>query len=529
MIEKKMSKIEKKVLVGFFILFFIPIYFVQSNVWYNGGGDNAFIGELMNEMVTTGKPHIQITAGFYHLFKLCAMKPDEVLKQKLEGPTPKKLNQFRKHTYLILYPLSLFTKVIPAKYLIPLLKVCSFLVLIFLIYALARSYNIDVITSVMVSLFVSIHPAWSWGLFYGEMYVDRLFLPLGLLFIMLLNKKDIPIKSLIFVVFLCALISERVGAICGIAILGQLVFNWKNINSTQRKQLISIAVVAIIITIALLKLYIRNSDYSSFSSSFSISGFMSLLENFPGFAIKLWVFIFLNIIIYGIFGCFNWKYSLITLGVMLPNVMGNIGGAEKTGWSTHYHTLYFPFLAFTVISGLGVLYNKLMQFKKPKLNLILLNLSIIGLFYVVASINLTAPLGFDFSKNPLKRSAFALTLDHMPLYMEGGGFDVLVNDKIKVDESIPRGVVVTTISHMYTALYEGREMYQYPAGVGIADYVVLPHRKKEPRFFGAVNYNGPEASNQLDIGLLVRLEELNFDLDNPTIIGPWAILKKKNK
>ena len=526
--EKQIGKFEKKVLSAVFLALFIPIFFVQTNVWYKGHGDNAFIGELMHEIVTTGKPNIKITAGFYHLFTLCAMKPDEVLKQKLEGPNPKKWNQFRKHTYLILYPISLLTKVISSKHLIPLLKTLSFLVLIFLIYGLARSYKIDVITSIAVCLFISIHPAWSWGLYYGEMYVDRLFLPLGLLFIILLNRTIIPIKSLVFVVFLCALISERVGAICGIAIIGQLVLNWKNIQQTQRKQLFSIAIIAILFSVILLKFYIQNSDYASFSSSFSVSGFLSLLQDFPGFATKLWVFMFLNILIYGIFGCFNWKYTLITLGVMLPNIMGNIGGAEKTGWSTHYHTLYFPFLAFTVVSGFGILYNKLIQLKKPRSNIIGLNIVTVALFCVVAAMSHTAPLKFDFSQNPFKKSALALTYTYLPLYMEGGGFDTFVNDKIKVDQSIPKGVVVTTVSHMYTALYEGREMYQYPAGVGIADYVVLPHRDNvKPRFFGAVNYNGAEATKQLDIGLFERLRELKFDLDNPVIIGPWAVLKKR--
>jgi hypothetical protein len=46
---------------------------------------------------------------------------------------------------------------------------------------------------------------------------------------------------------------------------------------------------------------------------------------------------------------------------MLPNIVGNIGGAEKTGWLTHYHSYYFPILSFSAAVGFVNIYNKFIK------------------------------------------------------------------------------------------------------------------------------------------------------------------------
>jgi hypothetical protein len=52
------------------------------------------------------------------------------------------------------------------------------------------------------------------------------------------------------------------------------------------------------------------------------------------------------------------RLALIAFGAMLPNILDNIAGAEKTGWSTHYHSVYFPFLVAAALIGFANLWKR---------------------------------------------------------------------------------------------------------------------------------------------------------------------------
>jgi hypothetical protein len=48
---------------------------------------------------------------------------------------------------------------------------------------------------------------------------------------------------------------------------------------------------------------------------------------------------------------FNIRFFLIALSSLLPNLFISIGGAEKTGLTTHYHSFYIPFLISGAVFG----------------------------------------------------------------------------------------------------------------------------------------------------------------------------------
>jgi hypothetical protein len=50
------------------------------------------------------------------------------------------------------------------------------------------------------------------------------------------------------------------------------------------------------------------------------------------------------------------RLAFLSFIVMMPNLIGNIGGAEKTGWLTHYHSYYFPILSFAATIGASKIY-----------------------------------------------------------------------------------------------------------------------------------------------------------------------------
>ena len=52
----------------------------------------------------------------------------------------------------------------------------------------------------------------------------------------------------------------------------------------------------------------------------------------------------------GIFAFFaGIRVAIIAMACLVPNVIITVGGAEFTGWTTHYHAMYFPILIFTAL------------------------------------------------------------------------------------------------------------------------------------------------------------------------------------
>ena len=70
---------------------------------------------------------------------------------------------------------------------------------------------------------------------------------------------------------------------------------------------------------------------------------------------------------------FNFKLLVIAIGSMAPNLLFSVGGAEKIGFSTHYHTYYIPFvICATVISFIN--FEKKSTFLK---NILIIKLALI--------------------------------------------------------------------------------------------------------------------------------------------------------
>ena len=522
-----MSVIEKKIVPIIFFLLFLPMLYMHSIEWFNGYGDNAFLGELINNISNTGKPSNQINASVYNLFTFLGKSPAEVLKRRLDGPDPKKINQFKKHTYLILYLISPLTYIMPDRILIPGLKILSFLSMIFLIYYFLRSKGVDIVSATIFCLFISSHPVWSYGL-YGQMYVDRLFLPLGTLFLFTLTSENIQRKWLLIISLLCFTITDRVGAICGMAIICFTLLNWKKYKG-NRVFLFSLAGALILGSLLIIKFYMNNSDYGSFSSSFHPRTFLNLYETYPGFSYKLHIFIFLNFLFFGFFGFFDLKTFLVAIILMIPNIMGNIGGAEKTGWYTHYHMLYFPFLVWALANGYIKIYKKFGKNFSIKRKIVF-NASICVLLLFFAGFYPYSSQNLAFDTKNLGQLAWIKGFTDFPSYLRNGHRYNGMQQRKNIEKQIPRNVIISTMEPLFTTLYKDREIHIYPAGIDIADYLILnysPNATEGTKYTGAASYAGPEAIKELDIGLNKRMVKLGFDVDNPIVIGPWAILEKK--
>src|SRR5439155_10104485 len=99
----------------------------------------------------------------------------------------------------------------------------------------------------------------------------------------------------------------------------------------------------------------HNPDNVSFSSA-SLN-FISIISMNGEAARAIYKFLFINVLLLVPFGIFAKRWAFIALCSLIPNLIGSIGGAEKLGWTTHYHSYYFPFLIIALIVGASALFK----------------------------------------------------------------------------------------------------------------------------------------------------------------------------
>ena len=59
---------------------------------------------------------------------------------------------------------------------------------------------------------------------------------------------------------------------------------------------------------------------------------------------------------------FSPRFLILSIFTIVPNLIVTVGGAEKVGFTTHYHSMYTPFLIFSAIMGL-IEINKMKNIK----------------------------------------------------------------------------------------------------------------------------------------------------------------------
>lgn len=167
----------------------------------------------------------------------------------------------------------------------------------------------------------------------GQFYPDRLFLIFFPLFLLVLErmKVDSTLKSIHFFVVLYLVnvtITERASIytalVCGVYFI-----------TSEHHRLLFLASAIVSATWSVYYYVSISTDvYTSgfFDSAKSISGLVDLLFSIQAF--KLLLFHVPGLILIRKM----WDLKVILLLAMFPNVFGNIGGAEKVGWVTHYMT-----------------------------------------------------------------------------------------------------------------------------------------------------------------------------------------------
>jgi hypothetical protein len=507
------------------------ITYIQYHKFVHGSAVRADTGFLleMTENIANGKGHISSIHAAMNLFH----KEDflttnaEVLCKKNLGKVKEEFRiVFESHRYYITYVVAAFAKVFDTKAIYYTTHVFGFFILLYMLYRILRESDVPIIPALLFLTLVFVHPAFSQSIS-GQLYAERFFIPFAMIFLYFLNKKGLSLLGLYFSASLICLVSERSPLMMGIFIFGYIILFWNNIEQKRKMHLVVIGTAILSFALYSMKV-LKESNLWYSKSTFMPSSVGELMDRFsnPSFMDNLLVFGIFSFIFLGIFSATKWKYFLMAFVMMIPNIVGNIGGAEKYGYLTHYHTLYFPFLVFA--SSLG--YIKLIGKFKQKKHYYILSIFMIGLILLSSAYS---PYSRNLSsKNMMQENALLKDLNLYPDIFDKKSFlRQYLGNYQKIADSIPDGSTVTSGEMAQVILWKDKINYFYPMGIDVADYAVLFVVKKNDKYeySGAISYLGAEEAKKIDKCMIKRMKNLGYDFKNQIILNSFAIIKRNKK
>lgn len=487
-------------------------------------GDCVFLSQLLDNIADSGQAisDVQDTMNDMLFHSGVLITPSEELCARpldSKGHAPDLMPY---HPYFILYALAPLTHFVPSNVLLPFLTAGGFFLLLGFVFSYLERKKCPFTLSVPFLVLLIVYPPWAQAL-QGQYYVERFFVPLMGLVLWLLHREDAPLWLLAAATAACALVTERTGIIAGVYLVGHSVLYWK-LPRRRRIALALIGFACVMYAVGLISLYVDNPYYSSGGFlPHSPGELMRRLEN-PVFREQLYTFLFFSSPLLAL-GLGDWRALLLGVGVMIPNMVGTIGGAEKTGFATHYHTLYLPVLIWAAGSGLERM-ARAWPGVKARVGMV------VGLCLFVVMLSTTAApdgrrvkmvgLGGNV---PLPVMAAKGLSDSF-----GDGYVAQVREMGEAIRAVvPEGVRVTTPEWGMPILEHNRSLYCYPLGLDIADYALLNHSfsQGEHLYTGAVTYLGSEELKKIDSCMNQRLRSAGYDVDNPVWVGAGrAIIKR---
>ena len=471
------TKIIKKNYFNFFFYiligsFFLSLSFSNYHQFFSQNGDSAFFVDLIHKIGRENSIYSNIVNSHYSNFEKLTLDPKIYC---LFGKEDKLGTDIFKniHLYLIVFLLSLFNKLgVNALILSSITFALNFSLIILVIFFYLKKKKIQnlYIVLFLVMLFFWLPFSMGW---IGQFYFDRLYILPMLMLIFLVNdfnntKKD---KLIFFILlFYTAIIHERAALMAGCFLISYLVFFYNQIRD-HRKLLFFSGLTLIFYFL----IYVKYIQISYYSNAYTFADLFSRIQWIFNNTIdmrNLTIMFFLINFFFLFLSIFNIKYFLIAFTSLLPNLFISIGGAEKTGLTTHYHSFYIPFL----ISGAVFGFIKLKEILAKKRFLIFIS------FFTI--IFLLFNLHYDFSTrdkvfnfNKLGRINHSMYLKKIFPYLHIDYWRFHINNTKLVRKFLEKiepsaRVSVHESAHVHFAMKKNLIDY-FPMGIGESDYLIV--------------------------------------------------------
>lgn len=387
------------------------------------------------------------------------------------------LSFFGIHPYLIATPISAVSWLFPFStvYIAALFLTATVVFGLASVYIFLNKLAVPRLTIACLVISVTAYPVLVQSLG-GQAYFDRLMFGPGVLLVLLVwwsKFRSLSVWKWICVCgFVLALISERGAALASLVMVGYL-FLLHGKDCLRSPELRRVFILGAAIFCYLLTWAFRWQAYDSYGQ-ISVTLMRSRLgELFSDSLFPMTKVFLLTSIGFFILSLFAGRVFLILLISMASNLLISVGGAELTGFGTHYHQTYLPVVIATAAIGLFNLDKWLRRTKSPE------PAKLLRLFIgpiLVATICVTAVtqvysgstnLFFQQTRDILitRKVTFDDWVAKARAYQEIGEY---VKELPKGTVSVPEGL-------MPALFLAGIEDVEYwPMGVGKADVLVVP-------------------------------------------------------
>lgn len=344
-------------------IFFFSLVFSNYNHFFFQHGDSAFFVDLISKIGNENTIFSSIYSSHFYMGKYLVSQPDIYCTFNNNSPNHD-INIFKAgHLYLIVFLFSFFAKIgVNAILLSSIIFSLNFVLIFYSIYFFLNKKSLGkfYVYLFLILIFFFLPFSMSWV---GQFYFDRLYILPMILLIFLINDFSFTRNhKIIFFILLIyiSILHERAAFMTGCYLIAQIIFFYQK-NYKFRLLFTMSGLVLILYFIVYIKFF-QTSYYAGVYTIPSLINNINLLinnsYNVRDISIKLLI---INLPL--LFLCsLNPKHFLICLGTLFPNIFFYIGGAEKIGLTTHYHTFYIPFL----ISGAAFGLLKYVSFYKKK-------------------------------------------------------------------------------------------------------------------------------------------------------------------
>jgi len=505
--------IEISIFLSLIFLLFFCLFFYCLKVMPYSYGDTAFLIEIVDRLSKNLGPTSYILSQNVSVIALATVDITSFCKEGLFANlyTQVPFNWLTSlHAYLILYPISIVAKYIGSINSLSVFHALSFATIPAVVYSYMRLNNQKIFISFLTTVLIMFHPTWLLSST-NQFYVDRFYPPfaiaLSFLTYKLLNSKDQDNKLAILIFFTMLVggsISERAMAVSGIFLLFSGLIQKGTIK--RKLSILFFGLIALIYVF----IYTHKIGGTPDNSRFFLNNYTlnSLINTFTYQGIG--AYLFFNAFFFLITLILNLRVALSILPILLINCLVTVGGAEKDGWLTHYHSHYYGFLVAAFVISITHRNNQLI--KKINLNYILLPL--LALLY----------FGYhhyhyynDSLYNKIK-DVFIVSKDKSQFYANSGLIDKLLLN-------VPNNASTTSTEWGLPILYmRGNNVHSFPLNIGISDYLILQFLTEKNSINSSVRFTNDNVSADLCYTKMINKHYVLIQQE-----GTLGLFKKKLK
>jgi hypothetical protein len=382
------------------------------------------------------------------------------------------------HLYLIIYFFKPFVSILgvsPLK-LAAMVNAANLALGLSAVYLYLRTSAVNSVSSVLFVLAIMAFPLWV-GDLNGQYYFDRLFFLPGLLLMFYMvgtwQKRPERLYAISALFLISASISERIAIICSIIMLlnwlleGRFLFKNKNILY------LILGLVGIFYVLIYMKGFQDNHDYNVLSPSQLLTNVKASLIP-GGFLFDNTMKWFIVIAPFSLLAFLNIRRALLVCVALGPNLVITMGGGERIGFLTHYHSVYFPVLLGIATINFAELFGyaaeklafKRINYKNVSASLIALTLILYGLKIDIASpdkivrFRKKAEIVADYAGLMPRSDARKALHDQSQFLLE-----LTKNIPTQASISAPDSLMPVLVAH------GSKRVDFFPVGIGSTDYI----------------------------------------------------------